>query len=46
MSETLRFSSLTIRGVELRNRIEVPPMHQYFAINEFRHPALNMTERP
>jgi hypothetical protein len=33
-------------GVELRNRIVVPPMHQYFAINEFRHPALNMTERP
>ena len=28
MSGMLLFSPLTIRGVELRNRIVVPPMHQ------------------
>jgi hypothetical protein len=39
MSETLLFSSLTIRGVDLRNRILVPPMHQYFAIKGFRQPG-------
>ena len=27
MSEMLLFSPMTIRGVELRNRIVVPPMH-------------------
>ena len=32
MSETLLFSPLTIRGVELKNRIVVPPMNQYSAI--------------
>ncbi len=31
MSDTLLFSPLTICGVELRNRIVVPPMHQYSA---------------
>ena len=35
MSETLLFSPMTIRGVELRNRIVVPPMHQYSAIKGF-----------
>ncbi len=35
MSEPLLFSPLTIRGVELRNRIVVPPMHQYSAIKGF-----------
>src|SRR4051795_11602588 len=35
MSETLLFSPLTIRGVELKNRIVVPPMHQYSADKGF-----------
>jgi 2,4-dienoyl-CoA reductase-like NADH-dependent reductase (Old Yellow Enzyme family) len=35
MSEMLLFSPLTIRGVELRNRIVVPPMHQYSAVKGF-----------
>ena len=35
MSGTLLFSPLTLRGVELRNRIVVPPMHQYSAIKGF-----------
>jgi 2,4-dienoyl-CoA reductase-like NADH-dependent reductase (Old Yellow Enzyme family) len=35
MSETLLFSPKSIRGVELRNRIVVPPMHQYSAIKGF-----------
>src|SRR6202035_523750 len=35
MSGTLLFSPLTIRGVELRNRIVVPPMHQYSAVKGF-----------
>jgi len=35
MSGTLLFSPMTIRGVELRNRIVVPPMHQYSAIKGF-----------
>ena len=35
MSGTLLFSSMTIRGVELKNRIVVPPMHQYSAIKGF-----------
>ena len=35
MSDTLLFSPLTIRGVELSNRIVVPPMHQYSAIKGF-----------
>ena len=35
MSEMLLFSPMTIRGVELRNRIVVPPMHQYSAIKGF-----------
>src|SRR3982074_1602738 len=29
MSGMLLFSPLAIRGIELRNRIVVPPMHQY-----------------
>src|SRR3979411_201216 len=35
MSETLLFSPMSIRGVELRNRVVVPPMHQYSAIKGF-----------
>ena len=35
MSAPLLFSPLTIRGVELKNRIVVPPMHQYSAIKGF-----------
>src|SRR5258707_9964140 len=35
MSGMLLFSRLTIRGVELRNRIVVPPMQQYSAIKAF-----------
>lgn len=35
MSAMLLFSPLTIRGIELRNRIVVPPMHQYSAVNGF-----------
>src|SRR3977135_4223563 len=35
MSDTLLFSPMTIRGVELKNRIVVPPMHQYSAIKGF-----------
>src|SRR6201991_2956497 len=35
MSEPLLFSPLTIRGVALRNRIVVPPMHQYSGIKGF-----------
>src|SRR5258707_6241685 len=35
MSGMLLFSRLTIRGIELRNRIVVPPMHQYSAIKGF-----------
>src|SRR5262244_100811 len=35
MSGTLLFSPMTIRGVELKNRIVVPPMHQYSAIKGF-----------
>src|ERR1700760_2889602 len=35
MSGTLLFSPLTIRDVELRNRIVVPPMHQYSAVKGF-----------
>jgi 2,4-dienoyl-CoA reductase-like NADH-dependent reductase (Old Yellow Enzyme family) len=35
MTETLLFSPMTIRGVTLKNRIVVPPMHQYSAINGF-----------
>ena len=31
MSGTLLFSPMTIRGVTLKNRIVVPPMHQYSA---------------
>src|ERR1700680_2168827 len=31
----LLFSPLTIRDVELRNRIVVPPMHQYSAVKGF-----------
>jgi 2,4-dienoyl-CoA reductase-like NADH-dependent reductase (Old Yellow Enzyme family) len=34
MSGTLLFSPMTIRGVELKNRIVVPPMHQYSAVKE------------
>src|ERR1700738_1344432 len=35
MSGTLLFSPLAIRGVTLRNRIVVPPMHQYSAVKGF-----------
>ncbi|MHC2438155.1 oxidoreductase [Bradyrhizobium sp. USDA 4451] len=35
MSETLLFSPMTIRGVTLKNRIVVPPMHQYSAEKGF-----------
>jgi 2,4-dienoyl-CoA reductase-like NADH-dependent reductase (Old Yellow Enzyme family) len=35
MSGMLLFSPLAIRGVELRNRIVVPPMHQYSAVKGF-----------
>ena len=35
MSGMLLFSPLSIRGVELRNRIVVPPMHQYSAVKGF-----------
>src|ERR1700677_5102449 len=35
MSGILLFSPLTIRGIELRNRIVVPPMHQYSAVKGF-----------
>ena len=35
MSEMLLFSPLAIRGIELRNRIVVPPMHQYSAVKGF-----------
>ena len=35
MPEMLLFSPMTIRGVELRNRIVVPPMHQYSAVKGF-----------
>src|SRR2546421_6282599 len=35
MTEMLLFSPMTIRGVELRNRIVVPPMHQYSAVKGF-----------
>jgi len=35
MSEMLLFSPMSIRGVELRNRIVVPPMHQYSAVKGF-----------
>ena len=32
MSGTLLFAPLMLRGVTLRNRIVVPPMHQYSAV--------------
>ena len=35
MTETLLFSPMTIRGVTLKNRIVVPPMHQYSAAKGF-----------
>src|SRR6201988_1027082 len=35
MSGKLLFSPMTIRGMSLRNRIVVPPMHQYSAITGF-----------
>ena len=35
MTETLLFSPMTIRGVTLKNRIVVPPMHQYSAVKGF-----------
>ena len=35
MSGTLLFSPTTIRGVTLKNRIVVPPMHQYSADKGF-----------
>jgi len=35
MSGLLLFTPLAIRGVELRNRIVVPPMHQYSVVKGF-----------
>src|SRR2546427_10483058 len=35
MSATLLFSPTTIRGITLKNRIVVPPMHQYSAVKGF-----------
>src|SRR3954454_11755587 len=35
MTEMLLFSPMTIRGVTLKNRIVVPPMHQYSAVKGF-----------
>src|SRR5262249_46655384 len=35
MSETLLFAPFSIRDVTLRNRIVVPPMHQYSAVKGF-----------
>src|ERR1700730_10300872 len=35
MSGMLLFSPLAIRDVELRNRVVVPPMHQYSAVKGF-----------
>jgi NADH:flavin oxidoreductase / NADH oxidase family len=35
MAETLLFKPMTLRGVTLRNRIVVPPMHQYSAVKGF-----------
>ena len=35
MTDMLLFSPMTIRGIELRNRIVVPPMHQYSAVKGF-----------
>jgi 2,4-dienoyl-CoA reductase-like NADH-dependent reductase (Old Yellow Enzyme family) len=35
VTDTLLFSPLTLRGVTLRNRIVVPPLHQYAAIDGF-----------
>jgi 2,4-dienoyl-CoA reductase-like NADH-dependent reductase (Old Yellow Enzyme family) len=35
MTETLLFSPMMIRGVTLKNRIVVPPMHQYSAQKGF-----------
>src|SRR6188768_3281997 len=35
MTASLLFSPMTIRGIELRNRIVVPPMHQYSAVKGF-----------
>jgi 2,4-dienoyl-CoA reductase-like NADH-dependent reductase (Old Yellow Enzyme family) len=35
MSGLLLFSPMTIRGMNLRNRIVVPPMHQYSAVKGF-----------
>jgi 2,4-dienoyl-CoA reductase-like NADH-dependent reductase (Old Yellow Enzyme family) len=35
MSDTLLFSSMTISGITLENRIVVPPMPQYSAVNGF-----------
>ena len=35
MTARLLFSPMTIRGIELRNRIVVPPMHQYSAEKGF-----------
>jgi 2,4-dienoyl-CoA reductase-like NADH-dependent reductase (Old Yellow Enzyme family) len=35
MPGTLLFSPMTIRGVELKNRIVVPPMHQYSGVKGF-----------
>ena len=35
MSGLLLFAPMTIRGLSLRNRIVVPPMHQYSAVKGF-----------
>jgi 2,4-dienoyl-CoA reductase-like NADH-dependent reductase (Old Yellow Enzyme family) len=45
----LLFSPLTIGGVELRNRIVVPPMHQYSAVKGSStdwHLMNDVAERP
>jgi len=43
----LLFSPLTIRDVELRNRIVVPPMHQYSGkFPTDWHPMSDVAERP
>ena len=35
LTDSLLFSPLTLRGITLRNRIVVPPLHQYSAVKGF-----------
>jgi 2,4-dienoyl-CoA reductase-like NADH-dependent reductase (Old Yellow Enzyme family) len=35
MSDLMLFSPFSIRDVKLKNRIVVPPMHQYSAVKGF-----------